>query len=346
MFSQKACNVNVAQELLIEIPIKLAIQNNLRQEVESCSNFLEAVIPAPYHAFLAASHMAYDEHRPLILSPDILWLMIAQGTALHVNSDPEKYREKFVNFEGKQDIIVRDDTFIKGALENPWERIFSMFSKEIGKRIGKENHERLVLNFSTTGPVEKAANEVILMDTVKNYFELIFQTRCGIPEVILEGKAEDYALIRDKAKEIGNEYDLNWWMKELLPTLYRIADNIAGKDDPDLWANWYKLDNGSGGPYIGGHIVNFFPYLKGKEGVFNRRSSFPKGGLWNGIQTEDVPSALSSVPFKWEYYTDIFDMSFIAGFVGITQNKETKAVRPKIGWAVMDNNAPKLKDRR
>ncbi|HUQ06910.1 MAG TPA: DUF4419 domain-containing protein, partial [Kofleriaceae bacterium] len=37
----------------------------------------------PFHPFVAAVHAAFDEHRPLVLSPDAVWLCIAQGLATH-----------------------------------------------------------------------------------------------------------------------------------------------------------------------------------------------------------------------------------------------------------------------
>lgn len=57
MISQKVSNVKIAEELVKEIPTKNAIQGILKKEVESCSNFLETIVPAPYHAFMHAAHL-------------------------------------------------------------------------------------------------------------------------------------------------------------------------------------------------------------------------------------------------------------------------------------------------
>jgi hypothetical protein len=41
------------------------------------------------------------------------------------------------------------------------------------------------------------------------------------------------------------------------------------------------------------------------------------------------------VPFKWDYYGQIYTMSFIGGFVGVHQD-DARTVRPAIGWAIAD----------
>ena len=128
--------MQIAEELVQEFPTKIAIQETIKRPVESCSDFMGKVIPCEYYALLQASHVAFDEHRPLVLSPDILWITIVQGLALHINADPERFRKTFVDFEGKQEIEVEHDGLIKGALENPWHEVFDMFSQATRGRIG------------------------------------------------------------------------------------------------------------------------------------------------------------------------------------------------------------------
>jgi len=48
---------------------------------------------------------------PLELSPDSIWLAIIQKFAKHVEDNAEKLRKHFVNFDGKQTLKVRIDTF-------------------------------------------------------------------------------------------------------------------------------------------------------------------------------------------------------------------------------------------
>lgn len=341
MYTQKVSDAIFTEKRIKKVTTKIAFEMSLKQEVESCSNFLSRLIPVTCHAFLQSAHLAYAKHLPLVISPDILWLTIIQGVSIHINNNFESMRSKFVNFAGKQEIKIRNDTLIKGAMENPWMNVFDDFSKVIKDRIGFDNHSRLVVGFSTTGIIEKAVNEIMLMDIVKNYFDYTVRTKCCIPTVIIEGISEDYILIEKKVKEIGQAYDLSWWTERIIPLLDRIAKNCSGNQDKELWGNWYKLKiPGSGGPYITGYIINFFPYLlNNSDGKYTRKNEFS-----SNLTSDAFPASLCNVPFKWEYYEKIYSMNFIAGFVGLFQDKKTFAISPKIGWAVVDKNAQKDRD--
>jgi hypothetical protein len=50
---------------------------------------------------------------------------------------------------------------------------------------------------------------------------------------------------------------------------------------------------------------------------------------------EDEPGhRISRAPFVWEYLCRRFDYEFIAGMIGIEQDRQTMGLRPRIGWAV------------
>jgi hypothetical protein len=46
------------------------------------------------------------------------------------------------------------------------------------------------------------------------------------------------------------------------------------------------------------------------------------------------------VPFVWEYLGKEYDYQFLAGVLTIEQDKDSRAIRPRIGWAVRE--APRL----
>jgi len=43
----------------------------------------------------------YGQHRPLVLSPDMIWLVINQALVKQINVDAEKYRDKIVKHNGQ-----------------------------------------------------------------------------------------------------------------------------------------------------------------------------------------------------------------------------------------------------
>ena len=366
MIVQEVSPVKVAAEPKLEYSSKSAFERLSGAKVEACSHYGDRVVPCGFHPFVATVHSAYDQHRPLVLSPDMFWLLVAQGFANHVNANAEATRHHFVQFEGKKKVVIRRDEFIKGSPENDWAGAYGEFAGKLVEFIGQENHDRIVCPFSTTGLVERAANDLVLMDAMQSYFELSCSTMCGIPSVTLEGTAEDWSRLHDKTEKLGKAYDVTWWTDKLLPIMERIARNAAGADDPELWQKIYKVDNDSGGPYISGWIRRFFPYIQTYEPIdfesfeeslddlpeprkimarnhWLDNDDEPK--RFSGMKTDNFPPSLSKVPLTWNCLGEIFEMEMLAGFACYTQDKETRAVRPKIGWAVRDVEAVPISDR-
>lgn len=306
--------------------------------VEAFESNVPSVNYESMNGFAGALNLAYSNHHPLILSPDDVWLAISQGLAIHVNENSEALRHHFVSHEGKADIIVEMPGFLKGSPENPWKDSLGTFSAEIAKHIGKKR-DLLVAAFTTTGRVEQAASEVVLMGAMKNYFEYYGSTCCGIPEVTLLGTVEDWRTIRRRA-EMLTEFDLAWWTAQLLPVLDQFVNAAEGAPDPAFWRNLYKKSGGSGGPYISGAVNKFFPYLKDYGGRFSLNPWMGREpGMMQGTNTDEFPAGLTSVPWTWRYYAQEFKMEFLGGFIGTSQDPDTFAVRPAQAWVVRDTKS-------
>src|SRR5687767_8698832 len=54
------------------------------------------------HPLIGAVHHAFVDHRPLVLSPDAVWLTITQGIAQHVRIHADALRPRLVAHAGKQ----------------------------------------------------------------------------------------------------------------------------------------------------------------------------------------------------------------------------------------------------
>ena len=294
----------------------------------------------PTHGFATAVDLAYSSHYPLVISPDNIWMCVVQGFAAHVNANHEKLRHLFVEYEGRKEIKVRRDDFVKGSPDNPWEETFSEFSSQIRSHIGEKTHDLLVPNFTTTGPTEKAASEIVMMNAFKQYFDYSMCTMCGIPEVILKGTVDDWKQLRDRALGLA-QFELQWWISVLEPVLDQLVATSEGHVDKKFWSSLYKLSGGSGGPYISGWILTLFPYT-GNE--MNRRNNHlkdwkQKPAMFGGFPSSELPPGVASVPFNWEYLGENFKMLFYAGFMGVSQDPDSLGLSAEVGWAVAGQEA-------
>ncbi|HEX8913100.1 MAG TPA: DUF4419 domain-containing protein [Humisphaera sp.] len=333
----RVADVTPAAAPLAEVPYREAVETALGTPVESCPSRLHTkLVPAFYNPFVHAAHLAFDGHRPLAIAPDHVWLLVCQGFAAHVNANAEALRHKVVDFAGKRRIEVRRDEFVKGSMENPWEDVFAEFADKLREHVGPVA-ETFTPRFSTTGPVEVAACHVTLMDAVKPYFEYGFASGCGIPTVTLEGTESDWADLRDRAQSFRT-YDLGWWIDPLTTLLDQFRAAAAGQPDLGWWRSFYKLKSFSGGPYVTGHIVKLFPYLKDYETkAATVRNPHLTADEWGPTSTS-FPSGLSTAPFEWTVRGPTSEqkhgMEFIGGFVGVRQSPDGGTLRPEIGWAV------------
>lgn len=224
----------------------------------------DSLVSYRYHSFFQGMYQAYADHRPFVLSPDMIWLLISQGFARHINANQEAMRDYIVDFSGKQSLIVKTDK----QLEDPtlsWSEIFPQFTEQIKKQVGNSLVETLTCNFSTTTPLEKIASEITIMESVKPYFEfIVIRIVCGIPEITLEGTPEDWEKVLSKAKSLKG-YKLEWWISELEPLLEEFVKASKGEINKGFWRNMFKYHSQEkyGAPnMIDGWIVKFFPYDK------------------------------------------------------------------------------------
>jgi hypothetical protein len=330
---------------------KNAVENIAGRDVESCSAKLATELFSPgYHPFIAAVEQSFNYHLPLILSPDHLWLLICQGVANHINVNSEALRKHFVPFEGKQEIKVRRDDFVRGAMENPWEEVWPEFISQMGEFTGPTVASMFDPTFSTTGNIEKASCQVVLMDAMQSYFEYTFQTMCGIPSITLEGEVSDWQAMLDRVGQFA-QYGLEKWVAGVKSVLSQFVAAAQGNDDEHWWQSFYKLDGGSGGPFINGHVMKLFPYLMGRkdrrdydspkqlllndfDGERDYRSGNEKPNFYY-VKNDALPCGLSKAPFVWQYFMESFKYEFLAGFVGVSQ-RDDGSVRPEIGWAVSE----------
>lgn len=281
---------------------------------------------------------AYAEHHPLVLSPDMIWLIICQGFSHYINNYAEKYRNIFVNHSGKMDLVVETGYEILSE-EVDWTKILNGFSDEISKNSKGAIIENLVANFSTTGDVERIASQITVMDIVKEYFNfIVIYTICGIPYITIEGTTEDWKSILERLTYL-RQFDLDWWIDRLEPIIQEFVSATNGSINGKFWKNIVKKRTpetmiGTGcipdfkPTMLDGWFLNFFPF--NKDG--RTPSKVP-------CDTDDMLSEIVKVDFKYiktqpDGSNQTFPMQLYSGFVGIDVDSVTSALRPKIGWLV------------
>jgi hypothetical protein len=305
----------------------------LQTKVEAIDDFEKQVKGVGYNGLYGAIISSFNDHVPLILSPDAIWLQIVQQLGIHIGENSEALRDMFVDFKDKKVIEVVRDNFIKGSKVNPWNNVFPEFADKIKGYIGEESYSSIINKFSTTTPLTQAAQEIALMDCMKSYFDYLVRTKCGIPEITLEGTKEDWQLILDKANGLS-KYELGWWTKELVILLQEFVNVWDKCANLDFWENFVNENGGSGGPYFGGHMLKLSAYRKDYRNNISRISSWSKIGMGGGFTTSSFTSGISSVPFIWNCYETNYPMTFASGFVGI--EIIDGAYKPNISWAVMN----------
>ncbi len=293
-------------------------------------NEYNGLVNYKFHSFYLGVYHAYKEHRPIILAPDDIWLLISQGFASHVAANAEKLRHKFVKHSGQESLIVRTTKDMMKASAKEWEEIFPQFTEQIDKKVGKNLVNTLTCNFSTSTNIEKLASEITIMKAVEKYFEfIVYRMGCGIPEITLQGNTEDWQNVLDKANAL-REYDLDWWINELEPILKEFVNASKGIVTKEFWRKMYKIHEPTqylALDIIDGWFVKFFPYdIDGKRLSLDTLTS----------NTEKLQNKIVSVDVKYvdEVTNETIPLEVWAGFVGLEQNDSTKSLKPKIGWLV------------
>ena len=287
--------------------------------------------------FFNALIQAYADHRPFVLSPDVVWQLISFNFSEYVNNHSEEMRSLLVNHEGVKDLKIMTDEDILGDKNADWSDIFEKFSVAIAENTKGDIAQLMTSDFTTTGPTERIASQITLMESLKSYFHYVAgRLACGIPNITLKGTPADWRKVAEKVKGL-EKYNMGWWIKELKPIMAEFVKTAEGHPDKKFWKDIVMQDRpdrlrGGGCSRekptdLDGWMVKLFPDMKKGQ----MQASIPYGRM-QGVE-------LSSVPFKYQLIDPITlkvieetDIMLYAGFVGVTVDKATGALEPKIGW--------------
>src|SRR5579871_1841203 len=334
------------------LPLELWSEELRFEESEkllACSNpeQLLALRSERVPGLLGMVRRAFQDHRALILSPDIVWAAIAQGFATHIDANAEALRSRLVSHEGKRVLSVYGHWPIA---EEAWPGLVDSFSSLIQREVGIELHGMICAPFSTTGPTERTVSEITLMGSFKHYF--IYSVTVGrafglpreggIPAVTLLGTPEDWRVVRRLAESLAG-FDLGWWIEVLVPVLDQIVASAEGAPDREFWQSIYRAVGEPTGSNVTGWVNVLFPYVGDPElspASFAPRPDSSRRSRWSfgGVPPYEYPLGISSAPVVIQGLE--LPVTLNGGFVGASQDNATLALKPELGWRVTMSEEP------
>ena len=328
---------NISSADLARSLVLRTVSYRFEPEILAYSFANEKLTYAREDVFFYSLVRAYAEHRPFVLSPDMIWQLIGFEFSEYVNNHSEEMRSLLVPHEGVNDLKIMTDEDILDDKNANWSDLFDKFSAAIAENTKGDIAQLMTSDFSTTGQTERIASQITLMESLKSYFHYIAgRLACGIPYIILKGTPADWRKVAEKVQGL-EAYNMGWWTKELKPIIAEFVKTAEGHPDKKFWKNIVMEDRpdrlrGGGCSNekptdLDGWMVKLFPDMK--KGVM--RKTVPQSQM-RGVE-------LSEVKFKYQLIDPITmkvleetDIALYAGFVGVTVDEATGAIEPKIGW--------------
>lgn len=287
-----------------------------------------------------ALHRCFATHTAFGLSPDVAWYLIAHEVTEHVKQHADDHRDLFTTQpEGKQEVVVRDDS-LRYEAPSDWARSISLVRDPLQELLSEELFDLFLPTFSTSTEESWTAILVAFMDTISPYYEFEWATLCGIPQVRLEGTADDWSELVEGVRRLASRFTgLAGYFADLVPVLETIARRASGEQGGrmDFWRSIYKYEDESGGPYVTGWINAFFAHVQTSDGLKlkDRFDWAALGARRDGYPTNAFPSHVSRVPFVWNYLGTHIPMSLAAGIFGV--DFTDGFLTPKLGFAVIED---------
>lgn len=284
-----------------KLRIHEAFRKKLKRRIESCSDYHKQVIEGhPEQSLVVSTYLAFANHQHLVLSPDAVWLTILQGLSHHIHLDPEAYRDLLVDHQGRLMIKVEPKDFVEGSPENPWPELFQALTAAFQSEKSKTFRDWSLAEFSTTGLIERVAFQIAFLDIMEPYHEYAAGFICGIPSVLLKGKAEDWQEIERRAENLS-EFGMNEWLESLRPILKEFVKASLGEVNLDHWSQIVNTAETYGSSLITGWIGKLVPYLTNSAGQVRRRNPM----LLSTPQESPLWQSMKAVGD--DYLTDLFD---------------------------------------
>ncbi|KAM4058800.1 hypothetical protein HRG_008309 [Hirsutella rhossiliensis] len=181
---------------------------------------------------------AWAQHQSLVLRPDVVWFEILAQLNLYMTKHAEELRHLFVNFQGQEEIVVREWT---------WQGVIDGFKSEIQKRVKTHWLENWITpGFSTSNANDNTTATVLMMGLMQQYFKFTGGIICGLPSVTLLGERDDWAALLDKLENLRlfgaepSQYAKN--LRPILNMFVKTWDEPQSKQVQAFWKQIVRAD--------------------------------------------------------------------------------------------------------
>ena len=261
-----------------------------------------------------------------------------------MNGNAELLQKNFVSHEGKEELTVLTSGG-RYSVDFGWvcrQMTLLMESKIVDPHL----REWVMPTFSTTTTTDTTIYAMVMMASMKAYFDYKSVLLCGIPKVTLEGTKNDWQQILsrlEKLKEYGE--DATSWYHLLQPVISRFVDAYDDPNSLKLRAFWNKVasfeEYGSGSTCLSGWITAFCFFTETGSRIAIAQECMSDqlvldGVSYPNIDKIDIPLGFTEVPVKLDDKGEIFDTTLVAGSVGsqicVGTNSTRNTVRPLPAW--------------
>jgi hypothetical protein len=311
---------------------------------------------------------AYNNHLPLRIRPDDIQLAIQMVIATCINNNAEKMRHLFVEHEGKMKLSVEHNKFDVNYFCDTFKSLMQKNIKD------PEFVTKFTTRYTTTTQLISTVSNMMLMNTLKEYFSFQMILSCGIPSVIMEGTQEDWNLLKsfyDYFKDFLADTELKVWFPHFdivmnmfieMRMLQESGEVEATFNIKALWTRVISIvPQGSGGDTIlGGWVRLLVPYSsqnkligfekkieclditkqipeKNKYDYYTYQNVLKKyyfASGWNSMQTSYVTTPAKLI----DYDETEYEVEFYSGFFSPVLNGDM-SISTNIGFIMREDQA-------
>ena len=195
--------------------------------------------------FINGSVTAYNDHLHLILRPEDIWLSILVQLKCYTNAHAEEIRHLFVDRTDQQELIMSGSTEVKGTghLGVDWGLFSYKMSSFLSENIKNPSLRDWILpEFTTSTKVDQAVASILMLASLRGYFNYGYFTFCGFPSITLLGQKEDWVNLEEKLERLpifGDE--VGEWYKSLKPVLGRFVRTFENPESEETKEFWTKF---------------------------------------------------------------------------------------------------------